>query len=184
MPEFTHLHVHTQYSLLDGAAPIDKLIYAVKNDGGKAVAITDHGNMFGVPKFVAEAKKKGVLPVVGCEFYLAHGRQEDWTKRVGEGKGIEVARIGYVLAMFGFALASIGYGLAMFGYGLASIGYGLAMFGYGLATFRFALASIGYGLAMFRFALASIGYGLAMFGYALGGTIFNRVLFVDKCMIL
>ena len=81
MPEFTHLHVHTQYSLLDGAAPIDKLIYAVKNDGGKAVAITDHGNMFGVPKFVAEAKKKGVLPVVGCEFYLAHGSRHDKTKR-------------------------------------------------------------------------------------------------------
>ncbi len=81
MPEFTHLHVHTQYSLLDGAAPIDKLIYAVKNDGGKAVAITDHGNMFGVPKFVNEAKKKGLLPVVGCEFYLAHGSRHDKTKR-------------------------------------------------------------------------------------------------------
>ena len=58
-------------------------IYAVENDGGKTVAITDYGNMFGVPKFVAEAKKKGVLPVVGCEFYLAHGSREDRTK--GEG---------------------------------------------------------------------------------------------------
>ncbi len=58
MPEFTHLHVHTQYSLLDGAAPIDKLIYAVKNDGGKAVAITDHGNMFGVDGVVMEGEEK------------------------------------------------------------------------------------------------------------------------------
>ena len=81
MPEFTHLHVHTQYSLLDGAAPIDKLMAEVKKDGGTAVAITDHGNMFGVPKFVSEAKKKGLKPVVGCEFYLAHGSRHDKTKR-------------------------------------------------------------------------------------------------------
>ncbi|MEI6816733.1 MAG: DNA polymerase III subunit alpha [Bacteroidota bacterium] len=81
MPEFTHLHVHTQYSLLDGAARIDSLMENVKNNGMKSLAITDHGNMFGVPKFVSEAKKKGILPVIGCEFYLAHGSRHDKTKR-------------------------------------------------------------------------------------------------------
>ncbi len=83
MPEFTHLHLHTPYSLLDGAAPIDKLMAEVKKDGGTAVAITDHGNMFGVSKFVNEAKKKGLKPVVGCEFYLAHGSRHDKTKQGG-----------------------------------------------------------------------------------------------------
>lgn len=81
MPEFSHLHVHTQYSLLDGAAPIDKLIAEVKKGGMTSVAITDHGNMYGVPKFVSEAKKKGILPVIGCEFYLAYGSRHDRTKR-------------------------------------------------------------------------------------------------------
>src|ERR1035437_3807978 len=81
MPEFSHLHVHTQYSLLDGAAPIDKLIAEVKKGGMTSIAITDHGNMYGVPKFVSEAKKKGILPVIGCEFYLAYGSRHDRTKR-------------------------------------------------------------------------------------------------------
>ena len=76
MPEFSHLHVHTQYSLLDGAADISKLLSKAKADNMKAVAITDHGNMFGVFKFVAEAAKHKVKPIVGCEFYVV----EDHTK--------------------------------------------------------------------------------------------------------
>ena len=81
MPTFNHLHVHTQYSLLDGAAPIDKLFKKAKADGQRAVAITDHGNMFGVFKFVAEAKKHGVKPIIGCEFYLVKDRsQKTFTK--------------------------------------------------------------------------------------------------------
>jgi len=76
MPQFSHLHVHTQYSLLDGAAPIDKLFKKAKADGQPAVAITDHGNMFGVFKFVAEAKKHGVKPIIGCEFYLVADRHK------------------------------------------------------------------------------------------------------------
>jgi len=70
---FTHLHVHTQFSILDGAASIDKLIAKVKENGMNAVAITDHGNMYGVMRFVKEANKKGIKPIIGCEVYVADG---------------------------------------------------------------------------------------------------------------
>ncbi|NQY10518.1 MAG: DNA polymerase III subunit alpha [Flavobacteriales bacterium] len=74
MPDFSHLHVHTQYSLLDGAAPIDKLLKKAKENDMKAMAITDHGNMYGIPKFTATAEKNGVKPIIGCEFYLTDDR--------------------------------------------------------------------------------------------------------------
>lgn len=81
MTRFSHLHVHTQYSLLDGAASIESLYKKAINDGMPALAITDHGNMFGVFQFVAEAyKHKGedgkpkVKPIVGCEFYITENR--------------------------------------------------------------------------------------------------------------
>lgn len=81
MPDFSHLHVHTQFSLLDGAADISRLFKKAKADGMKAMAITDHGNMFGVFKFVAEAGKHGVKPIVGCEFYVVDDRhQKQFTK--------------------------------------------------------------------------------------------------------
>ena len=72
---FVHLHVHTQYSVLDGAASIKKLFEKAKEDGQKALAITDHGNMFGVMEFLETAKKsfQEVKPIVGCEFYVAKG---------------------------------------------------------------------------------------------------------------
>lgn len=76
MPDFSHLHVHTQFSLLDGAADITRLFKKAQNDGMKAMAITDHGNMFGAFKFVAEAKKFGVKPIVGCEFYVVEDRHK------------------------------------------------------------------------------------------------------------
>ncbi|MBD1363900.1 DNA polymerase III subunit alpha [Mucilaginibacter sp. ZT4R22] len=76
MPEFSHLHVHTQFSLLDGAADITKLYKKAAADGMKALAITDHGNMFGAFKFVAEAGKHGVKPIVGCEFYVVDDRHK------------------------------------------------------------------------------------------------------------
>lgn len=76
MPDFSHLHVHTQFSLLDGAADISKLYKKAAKDGMKALAITDHGNMFGVFKFVAEAGKHGVKPIVGCEFYVVDDRHK------------------------------------------------------------------------------------------------------------
>jgi DNA polymerase III subunit alpha len=76
--KFSHLHCHTQFSLLDGAASIPKLFKKAAADGMPAVAITDHGNMFGVFEFVAEAAKQGgtVKPIVGCEFYLVADRTQ------------------------------------------------------------------------------------------------------------
>lgn len=71
MGNFTHLHVHTQYSLLDGASKISDLVSKVKEQGMTAVAITDHGNMFGVKQFFETAKKQGIKPIIGCEVYVA-----------------------------------------------------------------------------------------------------------------
>ena len=71
MPPFCHLHCHTQYSLLDGAAKIKTLMGKAQQLGMEALAITDHGNMFGVPHFVAAAQKVGIKPIIGCEFYTA-----------------------------------------------------------------------------------------------------------------
>jgi DNA polymerase-3 subunit alpha len=77
MPEFTHLHVHTQYSILDGASNIERLIQKAKDSGMKALAITDHGNMYGVLKFFNEARKQGIKPIIGCEVYIAReGRKK------------------------------------------------------------------------------------------------------------
>lgn len=69
--EFVHLHVHTEYSLLDGFSRVKKLIKRAKDLGMRSVAITDHGNMFGVIDFYKEAKKSGIKPVIGCEVYTA-----------------------------------------------------------------------------------------------------------------
>ena len=80
--EFSHLHVHTQYSLLDGAAGIKPLIGKAKDLGMESLAITDHGNMFGVPEFVSEAKNNGIKPIIGCEFYLANGSHKERSNRV------------------------------------------------------------------------------------------------------
>lgn len=74
---FSHLHCHTQFSLLDGAANIGDMLKKAADDGQLACAITDHGNMFGVFQFVNEANKAGVKPIVGCEFYVV----EDHTKK-------------------------------------------------------------------------------------------------------
>ena len=83
MPDFSHLHVHTQFSLLDGAADISNLYKKAVADGHRGVAITDHGNMFGVFQFVAEAGKHNtpdnpnkIKPIVGCEFYLVENRHK------------------------------------------------------------------------------------------------------------
>ncbi len=76
MPTFSHLHCHTQYSLLDGAAKIPEMLKKAQEDEMPAVALTDHGNMFGVFKFVAEANKYNVKPIIGCEFYLVPDRHK------------------------------------------------------------------------------------------------------------
>lgn len=85
MPEFCHLHCHTQYSLLDGATDIASMMDKAKADGQKGVALTDHGNMFGAFKFVAEARKRDIKPIVGCEFYLVEDRhKKTFVKSQGE----------------------------------------------------------------------------------------------------
>ncbi|MCL2739874.1 MAG: DNA polymerase III subunit alpha, partial [Oscillospiraceae bacterium] len=77
MANFAHLHLHTVYSLLDGATRIDKLISRAKEFGQNAVAITDHGVMFGVIDFYKEAKKQGIKPIIGCEVYVAPRTMQD-----------------------------------------------------------------------------------------------------------
>lgn len=71
MSNFTHLHVHTQYSILDGASKIVELFKKAKELNMNALAITDHGNMFGVKEFHNEARKAGIKPIIGCEIYVA-----------------------------------------------------------------------------------------------------------------
>lgn len=83
--DFCHLHCHTQFSLLDGASDIPTLMDKALADGQKGVALTDHGNMFGAFKFVAEANKRGLKAIVGCEFYLVEDRfKKSFLKSNGE----------------------------------------------------------------------------------------------------
>ena len=77
MSEFTHLHVHTRYSLLDGACESGKLIRKAKEFGMDAVAITDHGNMFGVLEFKNKCDAEGIKPILGCEMYVAPASRFD-----------------------------------------------------------------------------------------------------------
>lgn len=79
MSNFTHLHLHTEYSLLDGACRIKKLIKKVKELGQTSVAITDHGVMCGAIDFYREAKKNGIKPIIGCEVYVAPRSRFDKT---------------------------------------------------------------------------------------------------------
>ncbi|MBP3322875.1 MAG: DNA polymerase III subunit alpha [Clostridia bacterium] len=74
---FVHLHVHTEYSLLDGACRINGLLNHVKEIGQKAVAITDHGVMYGIIDFYKAAKKMGIKPIIGCEVYVAKRTRHD-----------------------------------------------------------------------------------------------------------
>ena len=71
MNDFVHLHVHTAYSLLDGAGRIKDIIMRAKELEQKAIAITDHGVMYGVVEFYKEARKAGIKPIIGCEVYVA-----------------------------------------------------------------------------------------------------------------
>jgi len=81
MTSFVHLHLHTQYSLLDGAILMDALGPAIKARGMDSVAVTDHGNMFGAVHFFKSARKAGVKPIFGCECYVAGTDRTDRTKR-------------------------------------------------------------------------------------------------------
>jgi len=75
MSQFVHLHLHTDYSLLDGACDVDKLVKRVKELGMPAVAMTDHGNVFGAVNFYNAAKAADVKPIIGCELYIC--KKED-----------------------------------------------------------------------------------------------------------
>ena len=81
---FVHLHVHTEYSLLDGSNKIDEYVARVKELGMNAAAITDHGAMYGVIDFYRAAKKEGIKPILGCEVYVAPGSRFDREKVEGE----------------------------------------------------------------------------------------------------
>ena len=80
MSDFVHLHLHTEYSLLDGATRIDSVFNSVKEKGMDTVAITDHGNMFGTLYFAEEAKKAGVKCIIGCEMYVC----DDYLEKTGK----------------------------------------------------------------------------------------------------
>lgn len=121
---FSHLHVHTQFSLLDGAADVSSLYKKAVNDNMPALAITDHGNMFGVFKFVAEAGKYNtpenpnkIKPIVGCEFYLVENRHKRaFTK---EDKDVRYHQLFLAKNAEGYAnlvkLCSLGYMEGLYG---------------------------------------------------------------------
>jgi DNA polymerase-3 subunit alpha len=121
---FSHLHVHTQFSLLDGAADVSSLYKKAVNDNMPGLAITDHGNMFGVFKFVAEAGKYNtpenpnkIKPIVGCEFYLVNDRHKrQFTK---EDKDVRYHQLFLAKNPEGYAnlvkLCSLGYMEGLYG---------------------------------------------------------------------
>ena len=90
MQDFVHLHVHTYYSILDGQSSISRLVDKAVGDGMRGMAITDHGDMFGIKEFWdycngvnSKRKKEGLepfKPILGCEMYVAHRRKEDREK--------------------------------------------------------------------------------------------------------
>ncbi len=79
MISFTHLHVHSQYSILDGAASVRGLVAKAKGDGMTALALTDHGNMFGIKEFYDVCRKEGIKPILGCETYVSARTRFDKT---------------------------------------------------------------------------------------------------------
>jgi DNA polymerase-3 subunit alpha len=97
MEDFVHLHVHTYYSILDGQSSIKKLVDKAVGNGMKGMAITDHGDMFGIKEFfdyckgVNDGRKKDGLepfkPMFGCEMYVPHHRKEDKVKEHGDISG-------------------------------------------------------------------------------------------------
>ncbi|MEC9225107.1 MAG: PHP domain-containing protein, partial [Actinomycetota bacterium] len=79
---FTHLHVHTEFSMLDGASRLDELVATAVADGQPAIGITDHGNMYGTLEFYKECRNRGIKPIIGTEAYMAHdSRYERPTRR-------------------------------------------------------------------------------------------------------
>ncbi|MTI81317.1 MAG: DNA polymerase III subunit alpha [Firmicutes bacterium] len=82
--QFVHLHVHTEYSLLDGAARIKHVVKAAKEKGMDALAITDHGSMFGIIDFYRQCQEEGIKPILGCEVYVAPRTMKDRTPKIDD----------------------------------------------------------------------------------------------------
>jgi DNA polymerase-3 subunit alpha len=80
---FTHLHLHTEFSMLDGAARIDQVVAAAHADGQPAIGITDHGNMYGVLDFYKACRKQGIKPIIGTEAYMAADSRHERPRRTG-----------------------------------------------------------------------------------------------------
>src|SRR5688572_21131252 len=84
MSEFVHLHLHTEFSLLDGACRIDELLDQAAKLEMPALAVTEHGNMFSAVTFHDAARKRGIKPILGCEVYVAPGSRLDKSGTIGE----------------------------------------------------------------------------------------------------
>jgi DNA polymerase-3 subunit alpha len=84
MTDFVHLHTHSQYSLLDGAASLERLVQEAAATGQRAVAVTDHGVMYGIFKFYQAAKEAGIKPIIGCEVYVARRTRHDREAKLDE----------------------------------------------------------------------------------------------------
>ncbi|MFW2336400.1 DNA polymerase III subunit alpha [Ilumatobacter sp.] len=80
---FTHLHVHTEFSMLDGAARLDEMVAKAVADGQPAIGMTDHGNMYGTLEFYKECQKQGIKPIIGTEAYMAHDHRSERPTRRG-----------------------------------------------------------------------------------------------------
>ncbi|HEX7095381.1 MAG TPA: DNA polymerase III subunit alpha [Acidimicrobiales bacterium] len=113
MPDsFTHLHVHTEFSMLDGAARVNALVGAAAADGQPAIGITDHGNMYGVLDFYKACRKQGITPIIGTEAYMAHESRHERPARRGRlddsgGETDSGAKLYYHLTLL--AENSVGY---------------------------------------------------------------------------
>ena len=108
---FVHLHVHTQFSLLDGACRLDELLEVASKYNMPACAITDHGNMFGVIEFYEKARKKGIKPIIGCEIYVAPESRFDKTSHGIKGASYHLVLLAKNLTGYKnlMEIVSIGY---------------------------------------------------------------------------
>ena len=91
--EFVHLHLHSEYSLLDGACRIKDIPARAAECGHHAVAITDHGAMYGVVEFYKACKSAGIKPIIGCEVYVAPGSRFEKTKSAESGGSAPVRSV-------------------------------------------------------------------------------------------
>ena len=100
MPQpFVHLHLHSQYSLLDGAIKIDPLFERAKSLGMPAVGLTDHGNLFGAVEFYESALRHDIKPIIGCEVYIAAGSRHEKEGRERDERGFDAINHLLLLAM-------------------------------------------------------------------------------------